>query len=232
MIDAHTLALAGTAALYAAAGYLLGSIPVAWLLTWQLTGRDLRTMGSGNVGVMNTALSVNRWAGLIVLLTELAKGVLAVLVPWFVTGEPVVIGACALGAFVGTRWPVWLRFHGGRGNTCAAASLVLIAPVAVLVLAIVFFSLRWMGLGNFAATRLMAAALPVVVGLTTLSWWWLAVGVAYVLLFLTTHRPTTDDHLLIEQQFPSLWAFITSPRRHRDDDGASEGQPPLAGDPL
>jgi acyl phosphate:glycerol-3-phosphate acyltransferase len=232
VIDERTIAWAALGAVYAAVGYLLGSIPVAWLLTWQLTGRDLRTMGSGNVGVMNTALSVNRWAGLVVLLTEVAKGLLAVLVPWFATGEPVVIGACALGAFVGTRWPVWLRFHGGRGNTCAAASLVLIAPAAVLVLAIVFFTLRWMGLGNFAATRLMVAALPPVVGLTTLSWWWLAVGVAYVVLFLTTHRPTTDDHLLIEQQFPSLWAFITSPRRHRNDEEVSEGQPPVAGDAV
>jgi acyl phosphate:glycerol-3-phosphate acyltransferase len=232
MIDQHVIALAASAAFYAAGGYLLGSIPVAWLLTWLLTGRDLRTMGSGNVGVMNIALSVHRWAGLVVLLTEVAKGLLAVLIPWFASGEPVLIGVCAVGAFVGTRWPVWLGFHGGRGNTCAAASLVLIAPLAVAVLGMVWFGVRWIGVSNFGATRVMVAALPVVVGATTLSWWWLAVGVAYVLLFLTTHRPTTDDHLLIEQQFPSLWAFITSPRRHRGGEGASEGQPPLEGDPL
>jgi acyl phosphate:glycerol-3-phosphate acyltransferase len=232
VIDAHASGLAVLAAGYAVGGYLLGSIPVAWLLTWMLTGRDLRTLGSGNVGVMNTALSVNRWAGLVVLLTELVKGLVAVLVPLVATGEPVLIGACALGAFVGTRWPIWLRFHGGRGNTCAAASLVLIAPLAIPILAILWFGVRWLGVSNFAATRVMVAGLPLVLGATTLSWWWLAVGIIYVLLFLTTHRPTTDDHLLIEQQFPSLWAFITSPRRHRDDEEVSEGQPPLAGDPL
>ena len=218
--------LVGSGLIFASGGYLLGSTPVAWLLTFLLTGRDLRTLGSGNVGVMNTALSVHRWAGLLVLLAEIAKGVIAVLVPWLLAGEPVIIGACALGAFIGTRWPVWLRFHGGRGNTCAAASLVLIAPVAVAALALVWFGVRWLGLSNFASTRVMVGALPPVVGLTTLSWWWLAVGVAYVGLFLTTHRPSTDDHLLIGQQFPSLWAFMTTPPRRRGAGGTgpSEGQ--------
>jgi glycerol-3-phosphate acyltransferase PlsY len=218
-IDERLVALA---ALYALGGYLLGSIPVAWLLTWAITGRDLRTLGSGNVGVMNTALSVHRWAGLIVLLTEIAKGLLAVLVPWLVTGEPVVIGVCALAAFIGTRWPVWLRFHGGRGNTCAAASLLLIAPLAIPILAALWSGVRWFGLDNFSATRVMVVALPAVVGLTTLSWWWFAVAVAYVLAFLTTHRPTTDDHMLINQHFPNFWAFVTAPPRRRGADGRSE----------
>ena len=41
-------------------GYLIGSIPVAWIVAKLVTGQDLRQMGSGNVGVMNTALSVAR----------------------------------------------------------------------------------------------------------------------------------------------------------------------------
>jgi len=215
MIDAVLASPVAVSAAYALGGYLLGSIPVAWLLTWFLTGRDLRTLGSGNVGVMNTALSVHRWAALMVLLTEIAKGMTAVLVPWLMTREPILIGVCALGAFVGTRWPIWLRFHGGRGNTCAAASLVLVAPLAVLILAVVWFAARWLGASNFAATRLLAAALPPAMYVATLSWWWVAVGVAYSLLFLTTHRPGTDDHLLIKQQFPSAWAFLTAPPRRR-----------------
>jgi len=216
---------------FAGGGYLLGSIPVAWLLTWFLSGRDLRTLGSGNVGVMNTALSVHRWAGLIVLLTEIAKGVIAVLVPWALTREPVLIGLAALGAFVGTRWPVWLRFHGGRGNTCAAASIVLVAPLAVLIVAILWFGARRFGASNFVATRILAAALPPAMFVATLSWWWLAVAIGYSLLFLTTHSPTTDDHMLLKQHFPSLWAFlIAPPRRHTAADRPSERQPTIPGD--
>ena len=42
-------------------GYLLGSIPLAWIVTWLVTRKDLRTLGSGTVGVMNVALSVTRF---------------------------------------------------------------------------------------------------------------------------------------------------------------------------
>ena len=66
---------------YFTCAYLLGSIPVAWLIARWTTGQDLRQMGSGNVGVMNTALSVARWAGLLAFLGEIAKGVLAVVIP-------------------------------------------------------------------------------------------------------------------------------------------------------
>ena len=50
--------------------YLIGSIPIAWFLTRLVTGKDLRQMGSGNVGVMNVAVSVHRWDGLLVFLGE------------------------------------------------------------------------------------------------------------------------------------------------------------------
>src|SRR5829696_9423306 len=90
------------AAAYFAGGYFLGSIPVAWLIAYMHIGRDIRQMGSGNVGVLNTALSVHRWAGLVVFLTEIAKGIVAVVVARELAGNDVAIAAAALGAFVGT----------------------------------------------------------------------------------------------------------------------------------
>ncbi|MGD8807710.1 MAG: glycerol-3-phosphate acyltransferase, partial [Chloroflexota bacterium] len=59
--------------------YLIGSIPQAWLIARLVTGKDLRQLGSGNLGVTNTALSVARWAGLLVFLGEGLKGIGAVL---------------------------------------------------------------------------------------------------------------------------------------------------------
>ena len=64
--------------LFVIGGYLIGSIPVAWILTKLVSGQDLRALGSGNVGVMNTALSVHRWTGALVFLAEILKGVGAV----------------------------------------------------------------------------------------------------------------------------------------------------------
>jgi acyl phosphate:glycerol-3-phosphate acyltransferase len=195
--------------------YFLGSIPVAWLLArWHL-GRDIRTMGSGNVGVLNTALSVHRWAGLLVFLGEIAKGALAVIVARVLLQSDVAVALAALGVFVGTRWPVWLRFHGGRGNTVAATSLALISPVAVLLLAGLWIVARKASGSNFVATRLGLAILPVALGLFTGSWLWAGVGAAYALLFVTTHRTETDDHLLLKEEYAGVAAFLTSPPRHR-----------------
>lgn len=206
--------LAGALAL-AVGGYLLGSIPVAWLITRIHLGTDLRTLGSGNVGVLNTALSVHRWAGLLVFVTEIAKGVVAVLVARHLAGNDVAIAAAALGAFVGTRWPVWLRFRGGRGNTVAASSLSMIAPLAVIALAMLWLSVRLVGRTNFTATRVMLVGLPAVLGIATWSWWWAVVGLVYAGLFLTTHSEGTDDHMIARRQYRTLGRFLTAPRRQR-----------------
>src|SRR5829696_4375009 len=195
------------------AGYLLGSIPVAWLIARILLGIDLRTVGSGNVGVMNTAISVHRWAGLVVLLAEVGKGVGAVLLARQVGGGDIGVGVAALAAFIGTRWPVWLRFHGGRGNTAGAASVALISPLAFVLLVVLWVVVRFATHDNFLATRTMIVAGPLVFGLVTASVWWGAVGAAYAALFLTTHRTETDDHLLLKQYYPNVAAFLTSKRR-------------------
>jgi glycerol-3-phosphate acyltransferase PlsY len=119
-----------------AVSYLVGSIPVAWLITKFVTGQDLRRMGSGNVGVMNTGLSVARWAGLLVLMAEAAKGALAVTMARTLDGGAVTIGLADLATIIGTRWPVWLHGAGGRGNTAGLAALLLIKA-------------QWSGLKDF-----------------------------------------------------------------------------------
>lgn len=211
-----TSGVAEAAVALAAFGYVLGSIPIAWLITRIHLGVDLRTLGSGNVGVLNTALSVHRWAGLVVFATEIAKGIIAVLVARHFANNDVAVAASALGAFVGTRWPVWLGFRGGRGNTVAASSLGLVAPLALLALAALWIVVRFLGRTNFTATRVMLAAVPVALGLATQSWWWAAVGVAYAGLFLTTHQEGTDDHLIARRQYRTLARFVMmAPRRER-----------------
>src|SRR5947207_9211011 len=126
-----TSAYALTILAIAIAGYLWGSIPEAWLIAKLVTGHDLRQMGSGNVGVMNTALSVHRWAGLLVFLAEIAKGVLAVVVSRALDGSEVAVGLTVIATIVGTRWPVWLWGAGGRGNTAAMAALFTLNWVAL-----------------------------------------------------------------------------------------------------
>ena len=199
--------------LIVALSYLLGSIPVAWLIAKLVTGGDIRKMGSGNVGVMNTAISVARWAGILVFLAETAKGVLAVLLARWLDGSQLSVGLAALAAIVGTRWSIWLRGAGGRGNTAAAAALLLISWPALLCLTAIWLLTRVLTRSSFIAMRVMLALVPVALGLFTRSWWSALFGVAFSLLFAATHRTETDDHLVLKDRWSGLRAFLTMPRR-------------------
>ncbi len=196
------------------AGYLLGSIPVAWLVAKADTGQDLRMLGSGNVGVMNTALSVHRWAGLLVFAAEIGKGVLAVTMARTLEGSDNAVGLTALATIIGTRWPIWLRGQGGRGNTAAMAALLLISPASLAVVCVLYLAARWLMHSNFVAMRVSLVGLPIILGWLMQSWSWLLLGACFCLLFLGTHRPETDDHLLLKTRWPSFLGFWMAPPRH------------------
>jgi len=196
-----------------AAGYLLGSIPVAWLVAKVATGQDLRQLGSGNVGVMNVAVRVARWAGLLVFLAEAAKGVLAVASARALGGDEVAVGLVVLATVVGTRWPIWLRGAGGRGNTAGMAALLVLSWLSLVIGMAIWLLVRLLTRSSFVATRILLVLLPFILGLVTQSWWYVLFGMALSLLYMSTHRPETDDHLLIKERWPSLWAFLTGPRR-------------------
>ena len=196
-----------------ALGYLLGSIPVAWLIAKLVTGKDLRRLGSGNVGVMNTALSVARWAGLVVFVGEAAKGVLAVNLARAFGGGEVAAGLTVLATVVGTRWSIWLRGAGGRGNTAGAAALLVLSWPSLVIGVAIWALARLLTRSSFVATRTFFVLLPFVFGLITQSWWYGLFGMALSLVYLSTQRPETDDHLLIKDRWPSLWGFLAGPRR-------------------
>jgi glycerol-3-phosphate acyltransferase PlsY len=186
---------------------------VAWLLTRWVTGQDIRQMGSGNVGVMNTALSATRWAGLLVFACEIAKGVLAVAMPRALGADPITIGLTVLASVVGTRWSVWLDFTGGRGNTCAISALGMICWQSVVVLVGVWALMRMASHKSFIATRITFMVLPIVLGALTSSWWYALFGAGLSLVYLCTTEQKKDDHSILKEQWPSLWAFLTSPKR-------------------
>jgi len=193
--------------------YLIGSIPVAWLMAKLITGQDLRRMGSGNVGVMNTGVSVARWAGFVVFLAEAAKGVLAVVLARAAGGGEIATGLGVLATVSGTRWSIWLRGAGGRGNTAAMAALFVISWPSLLCAWAILFLARWFTRSSFTAMRITLVLWPCAFGLITRSWWSVILGATFSLLFASTHRPETDDHLLVKAQWGGFGEFLTLPRR-------------------
>lgn len=125
--------------------YALGSIPFGLILT-RLTGAgDLRKIGSGNIGATNVLRTGRKGVAAATLLLDGAKGFLAV---WLAgryapSTEPL----AALGAVLGHCFPVWLRFHGGKGvATTMGVSLALAWPIGLA------YALVWLGM--LAVTRI------------------------------------------------------------------------------
>jgi glycerol-3-phosphate acyltransferase PlsY len=111
-------------------GYLIGSIPTAFLVTRLKTGRDIRKMGGGNVGGLNTYKEVGVIPALIVTLIDIGKGAAVPAIAYWLLrlNEPYVLIAVAA-AVVGHNWMAWLKFSGGKGMGVVAGSLLVIMPV-------------------------------------------------------------------------------------------------------
>jgi glycerol-3-phosphate acyltransferase PlsY len=107
------------------AAYLLGSIPVSYLVG-RSKGIDLRKYGTHQVGGGNLWRTASKKLGLTVGMWDFFKGMLMVLVAWRLeldAGQQLAVG---LAAVVGHNWPVFLRFHGGRGiATCLGIIIIL-----------------------------------------------------------------------------------------------------------
>jgi glycerol-3-phosphate acyltransferase PlsY len=112
------------------AGYLVGTFPTAELVTRVATrGRvDIRAVGSGNPGGLNTMQTVGKLWGALVILVDIVKGVIAGLVGWLIADEPGAYGA-ATAAIGGHIAPVWSRFRGGKGVATSGGAVLITFPV-------------------------------------------------------------------------------------------------------
>ncbi|WP_171209019.1 MULTISPECIES: glycerol-3-phosphate 1-O-acyltransferase PlsY [unclassified Ruegeria] len=100
--------------LWAAIGYLMGSIPFGMVIAKVMGLGNLRNIGSGNIGATNVLRTGNKSAAALTLIFDGAKGAVAVLLARALAGEDA-MQIAALAAFLGHCFPVWLGFKGGKG---------------------------------------------------------------------------------------------------------------------
>jgi glycerol-3-phosphate acyltransferase PlsY len=144
MLSLHALLLGGIT------GYFIGSIPSAYLITKWRTGMDLRREGSGNIGSRNAfEVTGSKSIGYIVLMMDLLKGLLPVLVcEIMLPGNPAttdqVVPILIPALVLGHCYPVWLKFHGGRGLATLAGALLLVDPIAIAFWLLVYLIANWL----------------------------------------------------------------------------------------
>jgi glycerol-3-phosphate acyltransferase PlsY len=168
-----------------AGGYLLGSIPFAYLVTQAFGLGDIRNVGSGNVGTTNVLRTGNKLATALTLIGDVGKGVVAVLIAKQYGELPGM--AAALGAFAGHCFPIWLNFKGGKGiATCLGILAALNWPVALLAFGTWLVALA---IGRISSLSALVAAVVSPVYMAFLGPWPYTVGaVVLAALIFVTHR--------------------------------------------
>ena len=111
-------------------GYLLGSMPSAYIVTRLAAGKDIRRMGGGNVGGLNVRREVGAWSAFVVGIVDLSKGAAAVAIAYWLLDVPTeFILAAGVAAVIGHNWMVWLKFSGGKGMGVTIGALAVLLPV-------------------------------------------------------------------------------------------------------
>ena len=95
------------------ASYFVGSVPFGLILTKIFLKKDVRDIGSGNIGATNVLRTGNKFLALLTLILDVSKGYL--LTKYVLTYSPEEIFIAGLVCFLGHIFPVWLKFKGGKG---------------------------------------------------------------------------------------------------------------------
>jgi glycerol-3-phosphate acyltransferase PlsY len=177
-------------------GYLLGSIPAAFIITRLVKGRDIRRLGGGNVGGLNVFREVGLWPALTVGLIDLGKGVAAVAIAkWGLNVADAYVLLAGLASVIGHNWMVWLKFSGGKGMGTTMGALLVLLPVYGYSLQLaIFFAIILIPLvitRNVALSMFLGlASLPILVWFGTHSGYATLISAALLLIIVVKFLPT------------------------------------------
>ena len=149
--------------LLAIGAYFWGSVPSAYLTIKWSRGIDIRKHGTGNVGASNVLSTGSRWLAIPVTIFDIGKGALTVWIAQLLglgAAQQATVGIITI---VGHNWPIFLRFHGGRGVLTSLGVVTMLCPwlgLIALVLTHCFAPIRQLALGVF----LTLTSLPLLSG--------------------------------------------------------------------
>ncbi|MFH1382462.1 MAG: glycerol-3-phosphate acyltransferase [Chloroflexota bacterium] len=178
-------------------GYLLGAIPVAYIVTRLLTGKDIRTIDGGNAGARNVFVNVNKAAGIGVGVFDFGKGFIAASLPYFLTRffnpSPQFLlefaMAAGLAAVAGHIWPVYLKFTGGNGLATALGVLsILMTRELFIVFALALLLLLFTHNPIFSV-NISLLTVPITGGLLEKSWYFVVFPLVLMGIMLVHFGP-------------------------------------------
>ena len=167
------------------ASYLMGSIPFGLILTKIFLNKDIRDIGSGNIGATNALRTGNKLIGYSTLILDIAKAIIPVI--FVKINYPDLIYIASLSAFLGHVFPVWLKFKGGKGVATYVGILFSINLLLGIIFAaswgIIFLMFRYSSLSSIIGS----ISIPIYILITDQISNAIFFSIMFVLIFFT-HR--------------------------------------------
>ncbi len=174
--------------------YLLGSIPVGWIVARLFYKTDIRQEGSGNIGATNALRTFGTTVGVSVMVLDMLKGIAAVLLArhFFGVMHPLV-PICGLLAILGHIFPIWLKFKGGKGVATAGGVFLALAPLSLLFALISFVLVvaktRYVSLGSIIGSIVFGLSILIQQIISSqINWAMLALAGVVVLIIIVKHK--------------------------------------------
>ena len=167
------------------ASYLMGSIPFGLILTKVFLNKDIREIGSGNIGATNALRTGNKLIGYSTLILDIVKAIIPVI--YVKINYPELIYIASLCAFLGHVFPIWLKFKGGKGVATYVGILfsinISLGFVFIIIWGIIFLISRYSSLSSIIG----AFSIPAYILITDHIYSSIFFGIMFILIFFT-HR--------------------------------------------
>ena len=165
--------------------YLVGSIPFGFILTKIFLKKDIRDIGSGNIGATNALRTGNKLIGYATLILDISKAIIPVI--YVKINFPELIFIASLCAFLGHVFPIWLKFKGGKGVATYVGILfsinILLGTIFIISWIVIFILTKYSSLSSIIG----AISIPLYLLLTGQSDNVIFYIIMFVLIFFT-HR--------------------------------------------
>ena len=181
------------------ASYVAGSIPFGLLVARAASGKDVRAVGSGNIGATNVARAAGRTAAALTLFFDALKGFAPAAIAERTLLEPWGPAVCGIAAVIGHCFPVWLRFRGGKGVATGLGVALAVAPLSAAcgaaVWVVSYKLLRISSVGSLAGV-----VVALLVSMATAPPWSIAALAAVAAIVVVRHRSNVQRLLRHEER--------------------------------
>ena len=175
--------------------YLLGSIPFAYIVTRLVSGKDIRQLGSGNVGGNNVFQEIGWKAAIPTAIFDVGKGAAAVAIAHWLLKAPLYepqlfVLLAGIAAVAGHMWPIYLKFTGGNGLSATIGALAILLPWELLIVIGLLLILTAITRNLVLSVNISLLSMPISAWFLEREWLYVGFCIILIIMLVLNFIPT------------------------------------------